>query len=643
MSTLAELIHSELRTGFAGRDRELALLDSLLQPGGPLVVHISGEGGLGKSRLLSVFAHRAQSIGATVLKLDCREMEPTETGLLKMLARVAGASGESLDAIVKRLETLPGPAILLIDAYELYWLMDTYFRQQLLPVLPDRCRLVFASRNIATPAWIGDATLAPHLRHIRLEPLTRAESIEQLRHLGVEAQDAEAIHSITRGHPLAQTIAAANTAAGIPATDAAAGATIDVVANSYLEGAVDAVTREALEAASVVRRVTEPLLQEMVPGQAPGDLLDRLARLPFAHLASDGLYIHDSVRDAIATRLNATDPERSRRYRLSAWRRLRNEVATMPRESLWRYTADILYLIQQPIVREAFFPSGHQKYFVEMATSTDRGSIFSIFSTHDPGFAKSGLSEWWAHHPGAFRVSRERPGTISAVMIVLPDDDVAEDVLNADPVARLWVRDVRRRRDSSRALLIRRVIDAEAGDQLVPARAVLALEVKRTYMEMRPKLRYIYLGGRGPNFDWCVPLHFQHFGPPHREGEFNSYVLDMGLGSVDGWLTEVLGEDIGNETAAVPELDVESRELSVGAQRIGLTQLESGVLGLLMAREGRVVSRADLIECVWGYSSDATSNVVESVVRTLRRKLGENASLVQTVRGVGYRYLVERR
>lgn len=639
MTTLAELLQSDPCAGFAGRERELALLDSLLADGGPVVAHVSGDGGLGKTRLLSVFAHRARAAGATVLRLDCRELEPTEAGLLSALARAAGAQSETLEAVLERLDALPGPALIMLDAFELYWLMDTYLRQQLLPALPGQCRLVFASRTGPTHAWLGDSALAPHVRHIRLEPLTRAESIEQLRSLGVDLRDAEAIHAIARGHPLAQTIAAANLGAGNPAADAAAGATVDVVASSYLEGAVDTATREALEAASVVRRVTEGLLREMLPGQAPGDLLDRLSRLPFAQLAGDGLYIHDAVRDSIAARVKATDPERSRRYRLAAWRRLRSEVASSPRDSLWRYTADILYLIQQPIVREAFFPSGHQHYFVEAATPGDRDAVFAIISTHDPEFAERALPGWWKRHRDAFRVSRERPGGVDALMIVLPADQVSEDVLSVDPVAAEWVGDFRKRRDGSRALLIRRVVDAEAGDDLVPARAALALEVKRTYMEMRPSLRYIYLGGKGPYFDWCVPLHFQHFGAPHREDEFNSYKLDMGPGSVDGWLSDVLGEDLGNEAStAVPMLDAESHEFVVGGERIGLTPLESGVMALLMARQGRAVSRADLVESAWGYSSDATSNVVDAVVRTLRRKLGDRAAMVETIRGVGYRY-----
>jgi DNA-binding response OmpR family regulator len=50
------------------------------------------------------------------------------------------------------------------------------------------------------------------------------------------------------------------------------------------------------------------------------------------------------------------------------------------------------------------------------------------------------------------------------------------------------------------------------------------------------------------------------------------------------------------------------------------------------------VSRGSLIENVWGYSYEGSSNVVDTVVLSLRKKLGQQASAIETVRGVGYRF-----
>ena len=68
-----------------------------------------------------------------------------------------------------------------------------------------------------------------------------------------------------------------------------------------------------------------------------------------------------------------------------------------------------------------------------------------------------------------------------------------------------------------------------------------------------------------------------------------------------------------------------------------LTPLEHGILRLLLDAEGRLVSREAFLECLWDDPFAVTLDAVDGRVRSLRRKLGDEAWLVQTVRGVGYR------
>jgi DNA-binding response OmpR family regulator len=93
--------------------------------------------------------------------------------------------------------------------------------------------------------------------------------------------------------------------------------------------------------------------------------------------------------------------------------------------------------------------------------------------------------------------------------------------------------------------------------------------------------------------------------------------------------------EIGIEASTI--LDREAHEAVVDGRRIPLTRLELSVLEYLQDHANRAVSRASLIEDVWGYSYTGGSNVVDAVVRSLRKKLGERASVIETVSGVGYR------
>ena len=56
-------------------------------------------------------------------------------------------------------------------------------------------------------------------------------------------------------------------------------------------------------------------------------------------------------------------------------------------------------------------------------------------------------------------------------------------------------------------------------------------------------------------------------------------------------------------------------------------------------RPGVVIVRSDLMRDVWGYEDARGSNVLEAVVTTLRRKLGDRSPMIETVRGVGYRFV----
>ena len=58
---------------------------------------------------------------------------------------------------------------------------------------------------------------------------------------------------------------------------------------------------------------------------------------------------------------------------------------------------------------------------------------------------------------------------------------------------------------------------------------------------------------------------------------------------------------------------------------------------LLLQNKGMVFTRDQLLNKIWGYEFDGESRTVDVHVRTLRQKLGEAGSLIETVRGVGYR------
>ena len=83
------------------------------------------------------------------------------------------------------------------------------------------------------------------------------------------------------------------------------------------------------------------------------------------------------------------------------------------------------------------------------------------------------------------------------------------------------------------------------------------------------------------------------------------------------------------------KLDLLARRMTVGGQYVELTAREFALAEVFFRNVGRVLSREQLLDQVWGYDYDPGSNVVDVYVSYLRNKLG--AHRITTVRGMGYR------
>lgn len=82
-------------------------------------------------------------------------------------------------------------------------------------------------------------------------------------------------------------------------------------------------------------------------------------------------------------------------------------------------------------------------------------------------------------------------------------------------------------------------------------------------------------------------------------------------------------------------LDTDAMEVSVGGKPVSLTRIEYELLRLFMEHPGRVFTRENLLNMVWGYDYMGDEKAVNIHIMNLRRKLGVDP--IETIRGVGYR------
>ncbi len=85
-------------------------------------------------------------------------------------------------------------------------------------------------------------------------------------------------------------------------------------------------------------------------------------------------------------------------------------------------------------------------------------------------------------------------------------------------------------------------------------------------------------------------------------------------------------------------VDPEAHQVWLDGAEVILTALEFKLLTTLLSRKGRVQSRKQLLDDVWGIQADVSTRTVDTHVKRLRHKLGTAGDYIETLRGVGYRF-----
>jgi hypothetical protein len=641
---LADRLRRASIAGFVGRERELErLLDE-----GAVVTFVHGMGGIGKSALLDAAAERMRRRGDLVVRLDGREIEPTARGFLAALGvAAAGTRFTDLEHAAQGLGV--GPTAVVVDDYDRLRLVYGWLRQTLLPALPERVRCVIASRFAPSSAWTSSPGWSEATAVLRLGPLDDADARALLARRGVEADAMPPLLALARGNPLALELAARGTDPHAVAGSFDAAAVLDVLARRCIDESTDARVRAAIEAACVVRCATRPLLAAML-GADHGDHDDMaaLADLPFIERTGEGLLVSEVVRNAVLGRLAALDPERLATLRAAAWRVLESTLGTAQADRhAWRLTADVLFLVEQPEVREAFFPSATLSVAVENALSVDEAAVMAIAREREPPALQEILATWWIAARSSFRVARDGTGEVVGFGIFSDADAVPPALRAADPLVRAWLDHLAAGPGRSRGALFARalVCSAAAPDD---ARAALWIDAKRAYID-RPTQWAVYMRAREPIalLPTVERFGFQLAEPHAGEGDAREHTLLLHFGE-DGiwtWLRRLVGAGAAGPASHAPSrpqppwwLDVAARALRVDGAEVALSPLELGVLAHLLDAGGSVVTREELLDAVWKQRFTG-SNVVDAVIRLLRKKLGHHAEALETVKGHGYRLI----
>src|SRR6516225_1797743 len=619
--SLGDRLERRAVEALAGRRAELERLEVFALGDEPLVMHIQGIPGIGKTHLLNALAASICGKGVLVVRIDARWCEPSPPALCRAISREIGASESEDSAVVATsLSERAKRTLLVLDNYESFRLLDSWLRQIFLPSLGDGVRTILSSREPPKAAWRIAPAWKGLFDSVLLETFSAETALEYLATEGVPEDSARELNRVAHGHPLALSLGLALYSAGgqVRGSAATRHQVLEHMAALFLEDA-DSETIQVVQAACLVRTATAPLLAAMLPHIPADEALDRLRALPFVSVGPHGLVVHEAVRGAVTAALKSRDPARYQAYRRAASQVVRDQYRQAPRCDHWRCTADVLYLLENETLREGFFPTTESPVSVEPARPDDGTSISAMIHKCDGPQSGEALEQWWRYHPDSFFAVRNEQGEVQGFYQAIVASKVHKNVTARDPLAASWAKDLPRSEDRAITLWVRRSLDRDTGEGPSSGQAACWLDIKRTYLELRPRLRWVYTC-------YCdAELYRRSFeqlgfrladeGRPLLDRVMqHTFRLDMGMDSVDGWLGNLLAQETGTAAAEAapasstsPLLDEQARELVVNGSRIGLTPLEFGVIAYLVARPNRAVARYELVEAVWGYGKEAST------------------------------------
>lgn len=588
---VADLLATEASSETVGRERERARLTQLIGADRPVVVFVHGAGGIGKTALVRATLAGTQDAGVW---LDARHVEPTEAGVLVALSEALGTRCSS-PAEVGAAVAAATVRTVVVDDYQRFAVVDGWLRNELLPALPDGTTTLFVGRNAPNRAWRATAGWRLLVGELVVGPLSEIEARELVdRHL-LPPELARRALAFGRGHPLALQLAA-EAFARHPDLALHAGPPPEVVEQlvDALFDDLDAGTRQVVDGVSVLRRITLPLLTAVLADEPGGvdvhGAWRTIRELPFMSLHPTGLEMQPVIQEVAATALELRDPGRTRELRRRAGRAAFAEIERGPG---WEATADLLHLVQNPVIRDAFLPPAGMQHPVERAHRDDLDAIVALVARHEGERSEQVVRAWWERHRDAFHVLRNHDGGVAAFSIVSAIDAVDPTLESSDPVLRRIMGDMADRPlgPGERALLVRRALASRTGDGLSAELAPMIVDLKRTYLALRPHLARVYAvaGHWTRDAPTLRTMGFEPQGAPLRldSRELQVCSLEFGPGSVDGWLArhietettrpdrEVPSGDAGDvgDAAALRELSAREREVLAALAR-GLTNRE---------------------------------------------------------------------
>jgi energy-coupling factor transporter ATP-binding protein EcfA2 len=493
--TLGDLLASRRRRRFVGRASEIELVRVALESAEPpfSVLHVHGPAGIGKTRLLDMLAGLAADAGASVVRLDGRDLVPSPSAVLEALRGVLEVP-EGEGAILGPSDT--ARVVLLLDTYERLAPLDDWVRTRLLPRLPATALTVAAGRTPPGSAWRADPAWRELLRVVALRNLSPEESRQYLDACGVDPARHDQLVEVAHGHPLGLSLLAdVVVRGGEAAADPLTPDLVGTLLRRFVEVVPSGLHRRALEVCALARVTTEALLREALGLEDAHELFAWLRELSFVESGPDGVFPHDLARDALEADLRWRDPEGYRRVFRGVRAHVHSRLRSSQGHEQQRAIFDVKFLFRLPGIMSPVDWDAWGRHYPEPARSGDREPILDLVLGWEGEAAAAIAARWWERQPEGFFVVRGQDGTVGGFLALVDLTRASTQDIAADPGARAAWDYARRQappRPSETVTQSRFVIDRMAYQGPSPTLNATPILTMQRYLHT-PKLAWDFL------------------------------------------------------------------------------------------------------------------------------------------------------
>lgn len=354
---IGDLLIEQQKSSFVGRSEEMALLMQCMSSPAWKLLHIHGPGGIGKTTLLQLFA---QTIAPDrCLYLDGHSNFQLPQDFLHQIRRwlPQPADGTTEINALNAYAAEHGGIILLLDTFEMWGAIEDWLRREWIPGLCPSVKIVSAGRYPLEDQWVRNGWQAL-IQNMELQPLTFLEIQLYAKTRGIADQRIiDSLQRFSNGLPLALSLACE-----IILSRGNTQFLDQFQADHIMMYLIEELTRDLagngwksyMEAASVVWRFDQELLQFMLQENIQNDQFRAFCRLPFVTRSSDGWSLHDSIRQWVFIDLRNRMPQTFQTYRRLAREALHQCEKLLPHKKA-ELAFERLYLHELDFVRDLRF------------------------------------------------------------------------------------------------------------------------------------------------------------------------------------------------------------------------------------------------------------------------------------------------